>query len=87
MSLRDNNGRRLYVLTPNTLRSETAAAASKLVFFEYNGLHLPTQILGKEIRRGSSLFARDGKRRSRGGLFRRRWSGRRRGAGRDAGGP
>jgi hypothetical protein len=54
--LRDHDGRPLTVLSSITLRNETSAPASKLVFFQYNGLHLLTQILWEGDKTGEELI-------------------------------
>lgn len=54
--LRDHNGRPLTILNPITLRSETPAPASKLVFYQYNGLHLLTQIVWEGGKTGEELI-------------------------------
>jgi hypothetical protein len=50
LSLRDNNGRLLTVLTAIALISPDPAPASKLVFFQTQGMHLPPGLSGKAIR-------------------------------------
>jgi hypothetical protein len=54
--LRDRNNRPLAILSPITLRNETSAPSSKLVFFQYNGLHLLTQILWEGDKTGEELI-------------------------------
>jgi hypothetical protein len=50
--LRDNKERLLIVMNVNSLRNAEPAATSKLVFFDYHGLHLLTQILWEGDRMG-----------------------------------
>jgi hypothetical protein len=54
--LRDNNGRLLTVMTANALMSQDPAPASKLVFFQYQGMHLLTQILWEGDKTGAELI-------------------------------
>jgi hypothetical protein len=53
--LRNHNGRVLNILNTVTLRNEKAAPTSKLVFFQYNGLHLLTQVLWEGDKTGVEL--------------------------------
>ncbi len=54
--LRDQNGRLLSVLNPIALRNETPAPGSKLVFYQYNGLHLLTQVVWEGDKTGDELI-------------------------------
>jgi hypothetical protein len=58
--LRDHNGRSLTTLIPITLRNETPAPTSKLIFFQYNGLHLLTQILWEGDKTGEQFVRKGG---------------------------
>jgi hypothetical protein len=60
MSLRDHNGRTLNVLLANPLVTQIVPHQSKLVFFEYHGLHLLTQIIWEGDETGSE-FVRAGR--------------------------
>jgi hypothetical protein len=60
--LGDDRGRMLNVLPAGTLRNETASPSSKVVFFEYGGLHLLTEVFwegdkvsAELIRKGQEL--------------------------------
>ena len=54
--LGDSNGRVLTVLTAIALINQTPAPASKLVFYQYQGMHLLTQVLWEGEKTGSELI-------------------------------
>jgi hypothetical protein len=56
LSLRDNNGRLLTVLTAIALISPDPAPASKLVFFQTQGMHLLTRIIWEGDKTGAELI-------------------------------
>jgi len=56
LSLRNNNGRLLSMLSANPVVSQTAAPASKVVFFQYNGMHLLVQVLWEGDKTGVELI-------------------------------
>jgi hypothetical protein len=55
LTLRNHSGKTLNVLTANALVRPTASPDSKLVFFEYNGAHLLTQVLWEGDTYGSEF--------------------------------
>ena len=56
LSLRDNNGRLLTVLTATALISQDPAPASKLVFFQTQGMHLLSRIIWEGDKTGAELI-------------------------------
>ena len=54
--LGDSNGRVLTVLTPIALMNQTPAAASKLMFYQYQKMHLLTQVLWEGEKTGAELI-------------------------------
>jgi hypothetical protein len=55
LSLRNDDGRLLSVLVAHPTVSRTAPSRSKLVFFDYKGMHLLTQILWEGDTTGAEL--------------------------------